>query len=60
MQPSRKLWYSREDKNIALKKLKKVEKVAAMDMCFDNESSIVLGIMFILSSLLCRYGAAEK
>ena len=25
MQPSRKLWYSREDKNIAMKKLKKSE-----------------------------------
>ena len=35
----------------------KVEKAAAMDMYFDNESSIVLGIMFILGSLLCRYGA---
>ena len=27
------------------------------DMYFDNEASIVLGIMFILGSLLCRYGA---
>ena len=35
----------------------KVEKAAAMDMYFDNEASIVLGIMFILGSLLCRYGA---
>ena len=35
----------------------KVEKAAAMDMYFDNESSIVLGIMFILGFLLCRYGA---
>ena len=35
----------------------KVEKAAAMDLCFDNEASIVLGIMFILGSLLCRYGA---
>lgn len=34
----------------------KVEKAAAMDMYFDNEPSIVLGIMFILGSLLCRYG----
>ena len=34
-----------------------VEKAAAMDLCFDNEASIVLGIMFILGSLLCRYGA---
>lgn len=34
----------------------KVEQ-AAMDMYFDNEASIVLGMMFILGSLLCRYGA---
>lgn len=35
----------------------KVEKAAAMDMYFDNEASIVLGIMFILGALLCRCGA---
>ena len=35
----------------------KVEKAAAMELCFDNESSIALGIMFIVMSLLCRYGA---
>ena len=35
----------------------KVEKAAAVDVYFDNESSIVLGIMFILGSLLCQYGA---
>lgn len=35
----------------------KVEQAAAMDLYFDNEASIVLGIMFILGSLLCRYGA---
>ena len=29
-------------------------------MYFDNEESIVLGIMFILGSLLCRYGAEMK
>ena len=34
-----------------------VEQTAAMDMYFDNGPSIVLGIMFILDSLLCRYGA---
>ena len=28
-----------------------------MDRYFDNEASIVLGIMFILGSLLCRCGA---
>lgn len=35
----------------------KVEQAAAMDQCFDNESSIVLGILFLVGSLLCRYGA---
>lgn len=35
----------------------KVEKSAAMDIYFDNEASIVLGIMFILGALLCRCGA---
>lgn len=35
----------------------KVEKAAAMDMYFDNEASIMLGIMFILGALLCRCGA---
>lgn len=35
----------------------KVEQAAAMDLYFDNEASIVLGMMFILGSLLCRYGA---
>ena len=34
-----------------------VEKAAAMDRYFDNEVSIVLGIMFMLGSLLCRCGA---
>ena len=34
-----------------------VEKAAAMDVCFDNAAGIALGIMFILGSLLCRYGA---
>lgn len=37
--------------------LMKVEKAAAMDLYLDKESSIVLGIMFILGSLLCRHGA---
>ena len=35
----------------------KVEKAAAMDQCFDNEASIVLGILLLIGSLLCRYGA---
>lgn len=34
-----------------------VEKAAVMDMRFGNEASIVLGVMFILAALLCRYGA---
>ena len=38
----------------------KVEKLEAMDIYFDNEASIVLGIMFILGSLICRYGAELK
>ena len=32
-------------------------KVAAMDLLYHNRESIVLGIMFIIGSLLCRYGA---
>ena len=32
-------------------------KAAVMDLSFDNEASIALGIMMILGSLLCRYGA---
>lgn len=36
-----------------------VEKASAMDLHFDNEASIVLGIMFILFSFLCRYGAEQ-
>ncbi len=34
-------------------------KEIATDLYFDNESSIVLGIMFTIMSLLCRYGAEE-
>lgn len=37
--------------------LMRVEKIAAMDVYFDNESSIVLGVMFLFISLLCRCGA---
>lgn len=29
----------------------------ATDICFDNETFIALGVMFIVISLLCRYGA---
>ena len=32
----------------------------AMDLYFDNEASLVLGLMFLLGSLLCRYGAEQK
>lgn len=35
----------------------KIEKAAAMDMYFDNETSVVLGIMLIIGALLCRCGA---
>ena len=34
-----------------------IEKAAAMDLYFDNEASIALGVMFILGSLLCRHSA---
>ena len=34
-----------------------VQKAAAMDIYFDNAASIVLGVMFIFVSFLCRYGA---
>lgn len=35
----------------------KTEKAAAMDVLFDNGASIMLGVMFIMISLLCRCGA---
>lgn len=34
-----------------------VEKIAAADMYIDNSANLALGIMFIVISLLCRYGA---
>ena len=34
-----------------------VEKAAGMDLTLGSEASIVLGVMFLLGSLLCRYGA---
>lgn len=34
-----------------------VNKDVAVDLYFDNESSIVLGVMFIVMSVLCRHGA---
>ena len=37
-----------------------VENTVAMDRYMDNEASIVLGIMFLLGSLLCRYGAEMR
>lgn len=37
-----------------------VEKAEVFEVYFDNETSIVLGIMFIAVSLLCRYGAEIK
>lgn len=35
----------------------KTQKAATINLYFNNETSIVLGIMFILGALLCRYGA---
>ena len=35
----------------------KIEKAAAMDIYFDNETSVVLGIMLIIGAILCRCGA---
>ena len=32
----------------------------ATELYFDNEASLVLGLMFLLGSLLCRYGAEQK
>lgn len=37
-----------------------IEKSSAVDISFSCESSITLGIMFIIASLLCRYGAELK
>ena len=34
----------------------KVPGAAAMDICFDNEASMVFGLMLIFVSLLCHYG----
>ena len=36
------------------------ETATAMDLYFDNEASLMLGLMFLLGSLLCRYGAEQK
>ena len=35
----------------------KTERASSIDMYFDNAASIALGVMFIVISLLCRYGA---
>ena len=37
-----------------------VEQAEAFEVYFDNETSIILGVMFIVVSLLCRYGAEIK
>lgn len=34
-----------------------VEKADALDICLDNTASVMLGVMFIVGALLCRYGA---
>lgn len=36
------------------------ETATAAELYFDNEASLVLGLMFLLGSLLCRYGAEQK
>ena len=36
------------------------ETATAMDLYFDNEASLMLGLMLLLGSLLCRYGAEQK
>ena len=36
---------------------RKVEEAVVMNTLFDIGASVGLGIMFILGSLLCRYGA---
>ena len=34
-----------------------VEQAAVTDLYLDNEANIALGVMFMVLSLLCRYGA---
>ena len=34
-----------------------LEEAAAMDIVFDNGAAVLLGVMLLLGSLLCRYGA---
>lgn len=36
------------------------ETATAAELYFDNEANLVLGLMFLLGSLLCRYGAEQK
>ena len=36
------------------------ETATAAELYFDTEASLVLGLMFLLGSLLCRYGAEQK
>lgn len=36
------------------------ETATAAELHFDNEASLVLGLIFLLGSLLCRYGAEQK
>ena len=37
-----------------------IEKTASMNIHFDSSASIILGVMFIVISLICRYGADIK
>ena len=34
-----------------------IEQAAVTDLYLDNEANIALGVMFMVLSLLCRYGA---
>lgn len=38
----------------------RVEREAALEICFDHAASAALGVMFIFSALLCRCGAELK
>ena len=37
-----------------------IQKAASMNMHFDSSAGIILGVMFIVKSLICRYGADIK
>ena len=37
-----------------------IAELAAIDVSFDNDACAVLGIAFLVISLLCRYGAEKE